>query len=351
MRTLNRIKQNWHTATDSEKRTFILEVVKTVATIVVAFGVFATYWGGQQERQINAERLVTDRFSKAVEQLGSQNNSTRIGGIYALERIARDSPRDHWTTMEVLTAFVREKSPNIEDSKQKKPKIFDDQSLNLTRSLLLYVNEKKKPRISIDVQSALTVISRRNSENDAWGKDSKLKSSYLDLKNTNLGAANLSGSTLTHANLKNTNLSDADLTNADLRSVNLQISELADATLKGANLEKIDLSGSDLRRVNLEGANLTKASLWESNIENAKLVGSDLTGANLFTANLKGSSLIGTNFKNASLKFTNLEDTDLRETKNLVKEQLAGAFFCNTRLPDGEKSDRDCNKLRLLHEK
>ena len=34
----------------------------------------------------------------------------RIGGIYALERIARDSAKDHPTVMEVLTAFIREHS-------------------------------------------------------------------------------------------------------------------------------------------------------------------------------------------------------------------------------------------------
>ena len=33
-----------------------------------------------------------------------------IGGIYALERIARDSAKDHPTVMEVLTAFIREHS-------------------------------------------------------------------------------------------------------------------------------------------------------------------------------------------------------------------------------------------------
>jgi hypothetical protein len=53
---------------------------------------------------------VTDRYTKAIEQLGSDKLDVRIGGIYALERIARDSPRDHPTVMEVLAAFIREHS-------------------------------------------------------------------------------------------------------------------------------------------------------------------------------------------------------------------------------------------------
>jgi len=59
---------------------------------------------------LSREGQVTDRYTKAIEQLGSDKLDVRIGGIYALERIARDSERDHQTVIEVLAAFVREHS-------------------------------------------------------------------------------------------------------------------------------------------------------------------------------------------------------------------------------------------------
>jgi hypothetical protein len=59
---------------------------------------------------LSREGPVTDRYTKAIEQLGSDKLDVRIGGIYALERVARDSARDHPTVMEVLTAFIREHS-------------------------------------------------------------------------------------------------------------------------------------------------------------------------------------------------------------------------------------------------
>src|SRR5271165_3065503 len=59
---------------------------------------------------LSREGQVTDRYTKAIEQLGSDKPDVRIGGIYALERVARDSARDHPTVMEVLTAFIREHS-------------------------------------------------------------------------------------------------------------------------------------------------------------------------------------------------------------------------------------------------
>src|SRR5215217_4967771 len=54
---------------------------------------------------------ITERFTRAIDQLGSEKLEIRLGGIYALERIARDSPeRDYSTVIEVLTAYVRQNS-------------------------------------------------------------------------------------------------------------------------------------------------------------------------------------------------------------------------------------------------
>jgi hypothetical protein len=61
---------------------------------------------GGKNHEIAREGQITDRFTKAIAQLGEQGPeklAVRLGGIYALERIARDSERDHWPMMEVLT--------------------------------------------------------------------------------------------------------------------------------------------------------------------------------------------------------------------------------------------------------
>jgi hypothetical protein len=63
-------------------------------------------------RTLDATRdgQIADRYTKAIEQLGSTTIDVTIGGIYALERIAHDSPQDHPTVMEVLAACIREHS-------------------------------------------------------------------------------------------------------------------------------------------------------------------------------------------------------------------------------------------------
>src|SRR5207247_3128017 len=63
----------------------------------------------QESLRVTQEGQITERFTKAIQHLGDKAGLTvRLGGIYALERIARDSAKDHWQIMEVLTAYVRD---------------------------------------------------------------------------------------------------------------------------------------------------------------------------------------------------------------------------------------------------
>src|SRR5690349_5878609 len=64
----------------------------------------------QEQTNADRQRRITESFSKAVEQLGNDKLELRIGGIYTLERISKESPDDYWTVMETLTAFVRERA-------------------------------------------------------------------------------------------------------------------------------------------------------------------------------------------------------------------------------------------------
>jgi HAMP domain-containing protein len=61
-----------------------------------------------EQRDLDRAGQITDRFTRAVDQLGKTGQpEITIGGIYALERTARDSPGDQITIAEVLTAYVR----------------------------------------------------------------------------------------------------------------------------------------------------------------------------------------------------------------------------------------------------
>ncbi|MFM8007220.1 MAG: hypothetical protein ACKO86_20270, partial [Dolichospermum sp.] len=67
------------------------------------------------------QKQITERLSKAIEQLASDKPEVILGRIYTLERIVRDSEPDQWTIMEVLTAFVRQNAPIIKENESQSP--------------------------------------------------------------------------------------------------------------------------------------------------------------------------------------------------------------------------------------
>ena len=54
-----------------------------------------------------AERRITELYTKAVEQLGSDKAPVRLGGLYALERLAQNTRSQRPTVVNVLCAYLR----------------------------------------------------------------------------------------------------------------------------------------------------------------------------------------------------------------------------------------------------
>ena len=252
---------------NADTRTFALDVVKTIATFAAAIGLFITYLNALLDRQVAQERLVTDRFAKAVEQIGSSKEEVVIGGIYSLERIAKDSPKDQWTIMEVLTAFVRKNSPI-------KPKI---QELQEGLEEKVKALEKVYP-VDIQIQAALTVIGRRELKRDYTPDEtSELNTKRIDLSNTNLSSVYLRD-----ANLSKAYLFSTDFIGADLRDANLSSAYLRDVNLFSAYLFSANFRDANLRDVNLSSAYLRDANLFSADLIGANLRRADLRGANLY---------------------------------------------------------------------
>src|SRR6266540_2910180 len=53
------------------------------------------------------ERRITDLYTKAVELLGSDRPAVRLGGLYALERLAQGQPAHRQTIVDVICAYLR----------------------------------------------------------------------------------------------------------------------------------------------------------------------------------------------------------------------------------------------------
>jgi hypothetical protein len=181
-------------------------------------------------QEIDRRGEITDRYSKAIDQLGHNNADVRIGGIYALERIARDSEEDHPAVIEVLAAFVREHS---------------HEHRARTGATTGSAGQRS---IRPDVQSAIDVIGRRNVSYDTR----QIYLTGVDLTGANLMGANLAGVDFTGANLTRADLVNADLNGADLTAADLTAADLTAANIGHANLTDADFTDTNFRFTLLE---------------------------------------------------------------------------------------------------
>jgi hypothetical protein len=173
--------------------------------------------------QTNADRQIriTENFSKAIEQLGSDKLEVRLGGIYSLERISKESSDDYWPIMENLTAFVREHSSRSEmertsqDLKQQMSRQDLEQRISLRAyflwqragqpdgkenffwSLATKLEELGEPPAT-DIAAVLAVIGRR-SERSRGCEHNPANDWRLDLRRAALRRAELSNTHLERA--------------------------------------------------------------------------------------------------------------------------------------------------------
>lgn len=96
---------------DATRRIDLAKVALTVVGGAGAIAVLYVSYRRQRTDEVSGEReqdrLFTDRFTKASEQLGHASAAVRLAGVYALARIADDSTRDRQTCMRTLTAYLR----------------------------------------------------------------------------------------------------------------------------------------------------------------------------------------------------------------------------------------------------
>jgi hypothetical protein len=171
---------------------------------------------------LSREGQLTERYTKAVEQLGSEESDVRIGGIHALARVARDSAKDHPAVMRVLTTFVRIHSHEPGEP----PASKDGAHVRLIRP---------------DVQAAIRVIGERNTKYDKPG-------------GLTLTAANLANAILDYGDLSKAWLNDATFIHASLQHAKFRAAHLHHANFTSANLTEADFTKVDLTTTNFTDA-------------------------------------------------------------------------------------------------
>ena len=295
-------------------------VVRTVATYRQAKAALQQTEAIFRQVTVAEQGHITDRFTKAVEQLGSDNLAVRLGGIYALERIAKDSERDHWTIMEVLTAYVRENAPWLSKSKSETDK---------------EKQEDQSRELSADIQAILTVIGRRTTKFE-------LQNQQIDLSNTDLRRIKLIKANFDQANFKGSRLDSAKLPYARFNKTNLEF-----VVFNGADLTGVEFKNC----VSLEKAKFNKNEdfTW---LKNAHFEGVSLSRAEFKMAWLKNTRfnrviLSHTSFENASFDNTDFMGTSVVDEDKGICADFSGTKIDNTKGIKNE--DIEHIKLSIQH--
>jgi Pentapeptide repeats (8 copies) len=193
----------------------------------------------QDKLDIDRQGQLTNRFIQATGQLGAElkggqpNVEVRLGGIYALNRISNDWPKDYWPIADVLTAYVRHNAR------------WSPSSV-----------EAHDPTPTTDIQAILTVLGR----NDPPGGFSERHK--LDLRNTDLRGAELWDAHMEWTDFWGAHLDGAKLWGAVLRHAKLDHAHLAGANLRGARLEGASLKGTDIT-----GAVFDRDTVWPTGFD------------------------------------------------------------------------------------
>ncbi len=191
--------------------------------------------------------LRQDRLKNAIEHLGADSMSVRLGAAYELFHLASDTDGYCHTVQDILCAHIRQ-----------------------TTSDGTYRNQfRTEP--SVEIQSLLSLLFV-----DGY---SVFAGFSADLSGSHLAGTNLRNAHLEGANLTGVCLSEASLRVAYLQGALLGAARLQFADAKGARLQGTILHFADLRCADLTAAQCQGASVYGAQMQDAKLRGAKFHGA------------------------------------------------------------------------
>ncbi len=183
--------------------------VQLLAALAVLGGGYLTW----RSLRLTRQGQLTDRFTAAVEHLGSDSLPVRVGAVHALGRIARDSHADQSAVMTLLAELLRARTP------WPRREIADD----VVEPILLPHPEVRAV--------AMVLAERTRREASSY----RLNLSAIDFRAVSLADVAMPGYVFDGCNLKG-------------------------ADLSRANLERASFDGAIIREANFEGASTQNAS-------------------------------------------------------------------------------------------
>jgi uncharacterized protein YjbI with pentapeptide repeats len=304
-------------------RTSLIQAVGGTAFLLAGFFAWRQLLQARQGQQ-------TERFSRSIEQIASEKEDVRLGGVYSLGQLSKDKLYTK-PVAEVLVAFLRTHGTETD-------RTHEPASQGQFRPRARRTREQRSKILGADVQAAADILISQG----LWAQ---ITERPVDLSNAHLPGirlpfAMLNGAVLSRSELSGAELVDCSLRDADLREANLSSAEMRRADLTGAWLHRSIMVSAHLQQViavraKLQSANMSSAELTEAQFTQADLSECLMKDANARGALFRNASLVRADLSNADLSYAdlsgaNLTGANLTETK-LDKAKTEGADFTSAK--------------------
>ena len=235
-----------------------------LAGLVSAWAIWSAHRraNAMQEDVLATEtRLVQERFRDAIQLLGSKAESVRLGGAYALFRLALEEERLRKSIAEMLCSRIL----STTGSKQYQ-EVFSD-----------------APSMEIQVLMRLLFSCAVDPE-DQSEKD---RAAFWEGLRADLSGGYFRGLKLTNARFQGANLYNAQFQNADLRDAQFQDANLLASQFQDADLPSSEFQGATLREVQFQRATLERSRFQGLTLEDAQFQGADLRASGFQNASFR----------------------------------------------------------------
>ena len=173
-----------------------------------------------RQAYIAGQEHMANRRKAATEQLGHEDIMVRIGGLYSLASVAKDSNNEDEirNIMDILCVFIREKSK-------------------------IELNPEDHPKE--DIQIAITQVTH------LVAYFGLLPYYKINLSQSDLTKCNFENAHLIQANFSGANLKSANLSRASLEGANFQKAQLEGVTYTGDTFHMVELSEEQCEVLNI----------------------------------------------------------------------------------------------------
>ncbi len=276
-----------------------LEVIRTTISIVAGTGgAVALLLAARRQRTTEltlietkhdaTERRTTELYSAAIEQLGSDKAAVRLGGLYALERLAHDHHAHRQTIVEVLCAYLRMPLIGVDSE-------VPEEGMELVALRRMQAEER---RVRHAAQHILCSHLRPwrdaagNPTNDKFWPDIDLYLAGATLRHLNFSGCHVRSAVFSNVHLEGAPIFDGAVFDESANFVNASMDHavLHGATFHGAAVfSQASLADSLFTEVRFAAA----ARFDNADLEDADFTGARFEGPALFTNAVTDDTIFG----------------------------------------------------------